>query len=272
MKKVAGSIAVIAVLLGTPALAADLARPVYKAPPPPPPAPIFSWTGFYIGGNAGYDWKEVGINSNFSCPAGGCAVTNPTNLANITAASSGSVSAHGFTGGVQAGYNWQVNSTVFGIETDFDAFKLKGSRSAAVPSVTTTSIFHPSTSIDTDWLYTLRGRLGWAAVPTVLLYATGGLAVTDAKINNSYTTTNNPADTAAGASSSSKTLAGWTVGGGVEWSFAQNWTVKGEYLYVDFGSISTSANVNLALNNPNLFSTSADFKANIVRAGLNYKF
>jgi outer membrane immunogenic protein len=267
--KVTIGIAAIAALIGAPALAADIAR---KAPPPPP-APIFSWTGFYIGGNAGYDWKDVGVNSNFSCPAGaGCAATNPTNLANITAASSGSVSAHGFTGGVQAGYNWQVNSTVFGIETDFDAFKLKGSRSAAVPSVTTTSIFHPSTSIDTDWLYSLRGRLGWAAVPTVLLYATGGLAVTDAKISNSYSTTNNPADTAAGASSSSKTLAGWTVGGGVEWAFAQNWTVKGEYLYVDFGSISTSANVNSTFANSNLFSSSADFKANIVRVGLNYKF
>ena len=96
--------------------------------------------------------------------------------------------------------------------------------------------------------------------------------MTDAKISNSYSTTNNPGDTAAGASSSSKTLAGWIVGGGVEWAFAQNWTVKAEYLYADFGSVSTSANVNSTFANPNLFSSSADFKANIVRAGLNYKF
>jgi outer membrane immunogenic protein len=185
------------------ASAADLGRPVYKAPPPAPP-PVFNWTGFYIGGNAGYDWNDVGVNSSFSCPAGlaaDCSVTVPANLANITAASSGSISALGFTGGVQAGYNWQVNSVVLGLETDFNAFNLDGSRSVAVPSTTTSSIFNPTTSIDTNWLFTLRGRLGWTVVPTVLLYGTGGLGVTDAKVSNSYTTTNNPANTASGASS-----------------------------------------------------------------------
>ena len=85
--------------------------------------------------------------------------------------------------------------------------------------------------------------------------------------------TNNPANTASGASSSSDTLVGWTVGGGVEWAFAPNWSVKGEYLYMDFGSISTSTNVaSAAFVNPNVFSTSVDLKANIVRAGINYRF
>jgi outer membrane immunogenic protein len=254
------------------ALAADLAR---KAPAyTPPPAPIYSWTGFYVGGNAGYDWNDVNVNSNFSCPAGGgCSVTVPANVANIIAASSGSIRAHGFTGGGQAGYNWQVNSAVLSVETDFNAFNLNGSRSAAVPSVSTTSIFNPSTSVHTDWLFTLRGRLGWTVVPTVLLYGTGGLAVTEARISNTYTTTNNPLNTASGASSSSNTRAGWTIGGGAEWAFDPHWSVKAEYLYADFGSISTSTNVaSAAFVNANIFSTSVNLKANIIRAGVNYKF
>jgi outer membrane immunogenic protein len=109
-------------------------------------------------------------------------------------------------------------------------------------------------------------------VPAVLLYGTGGLAVTNAKVSNPYFTTNNPHDTASGSSSNSETRAGWTVGGGVEWAFAEYWSVKAEYLYVDFGSISTSANVTLPPFNPNVFSTSADLKANIVRVGINYRF
>jgi outer membrane immunogenic protein len=107
---------------------------------------------------------------------------------------------------------------MLGIETDFNAFNLDGSRSVAIPSTTTTSIFNPSTSINTDWLFTLRGRPGWAVVPTVLLYATGGLAVTEARISNTYTTTNNPANTSSGASSSSDTRTGCTIGGGAEWA------------------------------------------------------
>jgi outer membrane immunogenic protein len=98
----------------------------------------------------------VGVTSSFSCPVLDCAVENPKNLAHITAASSQSISAHGFTGGVQAGYNWQTGGLVLGIESDFDAFKLNGSRSEAVPSASSSSIFNPSTSIDTDWLFTLR--------------------------------------------------------------------------------------------------------------------
>jgi len=124
------------------------------------------------------------VNSNFSCAAGpggvNCPINNATNLANISAAATSSLSPQGFTGGVQAGYNLQSGSTVFGLETDFNAFDLDKSRSAALPSVTGTgSIFHPETTVDTHWLLTFRGRLGWTVTPTVLLYATGGLAVTE---------------------------------------------------------------------------------------------
>jgi outer membrane immunogenic protein len=76
-----------------------------------------------------------------------------------------------------------------------------------------------------------------------------------------------------GASSNNVTKAGWTNGGGVEWMCAPQWSVKAEYLYVDFGSVSTTLVTNRAFGVfPNSMSTSADLKANIVRVGLNYKF
>jgi outer membrane immunogenic protein len=146
------------------------------------------------------------------------------------------------------------------------------SLSAAIPSTTTPSIFNTNTSLDTDWLFTSRGRLGWAATPRLLLYATGGLAVTNLKVGNSFVTSNNPANTSTGASSQSETRAGWTVGAGTEWAFYHNWTLKAEYLYVNFRSISTTAFVNSNFATPDVFTTSADLKANIVRVGLNYKF
>jgi outer membrane immunogenic protein len=263
----------IATLIAIPAMAADLPvkQPIYSAPVAMP----FSWTGFYVGGNAGYAWAaDPNIASNFSCPAGiGCSVSVPINLANVTAASTGRLSAEGFTGGVQAGYNWQIGGVVLGAEIDFNAFDLKGSRAAVVPSATTPSIFNLSTSIATDWLFTLRQRVGFAVAPTVLLYATGGLAVTKATLANAFFTTNNPANTAAGASGNSKTLTGWTVGGGIEWAFNRNWSLKGEYLYADFGSIAAATAITSpGFANPNVLATSTTLRAHIARAGINYKF
>jgi outer membrane immunogenic protein len=266
-----GSITLAALIAG-PAMAADLPvkAPITGAPLVMP----YSWTGFYVGGNAGYAWADPDITSNYSCPAGtGCSVSNAINLANITTASTGRLSATGFTGGAQAGYNWQSGSVVLGVETDFNALDLKGSRSAVVPSATTSSIFNPSTSIDTGWLFTLRGRAGFAVAPAVLLYATGGLAVTKATLANAYFTTNNPANVGAGASSDSKTLTGWTVGGGIEWALNLNWSLKVEYLYADFGSLSSIATITgPGFANANLFSTSTDLRTHIARAGINYKF
>lgn len=265
----AAGVSLAAVSVGA---AADLgARPVYKAPPVV--APAYSWTGFYIGGNVGYAWGDSDISSAASCPTGGCPYVLPANLAAFGAAGTGSVSPNGFTGGVQAGYNWQTGSIVWGIEADFGAFDLNSSRSAGglVP-LGAGQTFSVTTGVDTNWLLTARGRLGWTITPTALLYVTGGLAVTDLEVSNSYTD-NFAVPPIAGASSARDTKLGWTVGAGLEWALWQNWTAKVEYLYLDFGSVSTTARFNGAgFANPDLLATSADLKANIVRVGVNYRF
>jgi outer membrane immunogenic protein len=115
MRKLLVATAALAALVGTPALAADMAAPVYKAPPPP--APIFSWTGFYVGGNAGAEWTRSNFTS-FLDPTGG--FFTAASYAFINSMGNGSAHRTGFIGGGQAGYNWQTGNFVIGLEGDID--------------------------------------------------------------------------------------------------------------------------------------------------------
>jgi outer membrane immunogenic protein len=121
-------------------------------------------------------------------------------------------------------------------------------------------------SFHTDFLMTARARLGWA-VSNWLVYGTGGAALTD------LTVTNTMADTATlrGNSSSVNTKLGWAAGAGVEYALSRSWTLSGEYLHVEFGTVATTAVVGTAANN-NILSTSSDLSADIFRTGLSYRF
>jgi outer membrane immunogenic protein len=265
------SIAAIAAVsvfaLAQSASAADLGRkPIYKAPPPQPPAPVYSWTGFYIGGNGGYAWGKSDVSTTVAS-AGNYFV--PSDVSQIASSGQGTIHPNGGTGGIQAGYNWQAGNFVYGAEVDFDALSLSASR-----SITTQYISAPGTfftinqSVKTDWLFTARPRVGWAS-DTWLFYATGGLAVTELKYNNIFTDTFAPAFENG---SISKTKAGWTVGGGVEYGLTRNWSVKAEYLYMDFGNVSSTGVVSTPGFAGASLNNSADLKTNIVRAGINYRF
>jgi outer membrane immunogenic protein len=257
----------------------------------PAHAQVYSWSGFYIGGNAGGFWGQSDVTTSAPCiapsffppsgPAYFCTVNS--GLANglaIGAAGSGSLSDSGFTGGGQAGFNWQNGNGVIGLETDFGAFHFRGSQSvsAVYPTPVTPiqpgRIFTIGTDVEANWLFTLRGRVGWAVQPNLLVYGTGGLAVTNLQVAVSFSD-NNGIPGASGAGSSSSTKLGWAVGGGFEYAFDRNWTAKIEYLFVDFGSVTTSALVfhrGPGAGYSQAISTSADLAASIVRGGINYKF
>jgi outer membrane immunogenic protein len=142
------------------------------------------------------------------------------------------------------GANWQTGPWVLGLEGDVDWTNIRGSfANAACPAGCETK---------NTWLATVRGRAGYA-FDRVLPYVTGGLAVGDVHA------------TATGFGSQSETRTGWTVGAGIEGAFAQNWSAKVEYLYVDLGDVSCSA---VACG----IATSANFRANIVRGGINFRF
>jgi outer membrane immunogenic protein len=157
---------------------------------------------------------------------------------------------------------------VVGLEGDWQGTGLSGSNTGAVNFAGTTNPWTESWS--SHWLATIRGRAGYAAGPW-LFYVTGGGAFANVRFSDAITF---PGSGSANAAAQSTTASGWTLGGGVEWAFAPNWTVKGEYLYVDVPGtsfISTNSNP-VAFPNATITHTHGDLKENIVRVGVNYKF
>jgi outer membrane immunogenic protein len=253
------------------AMAADL--PV-KAPPVV--APIWSWTGFYIGGNVGGAWNDtrddVFPTGCFLTTCGGGPPFNPIRSDSVR------LSGSGFTGGAQAGYNWQRDKWVFGIEGDinYNGVNDRSAINRPLAAPLAGNFIHTETD-NLQWFGTLRGRAGVTVTPSFLLYGTGGLAFGEVKSASavSFTTT---ADTYAGTLDD--TRVGWTAGVGGEWMIAPKWSIKAEYLYIDLGKASyTQACTNLAVcGSPPQVAPGATYQTdlrvheNILRVGLNYHF
>jgi len=150
----------------------------------------------------------------------------------------------GLVGGT-VGYNYQFGQAVVGIEGDIDWADINGT------STTVACPFGCKTS--DSWLSTVRGRLGYAA-DRFMPFITGGAAFGDVK-------TSTPGFVGANNSE-----AGWTLGAGLEFALAQNWTAKAEYLYVDLGKF------NCGLSCGGFVTNNVSFTTNLVRAGVNYRF
>ncbi|OAF14238.1 hypothetical protein AYJ54_42505 [Bradyrhizobium centrolobii] len=251
------------------AQAADLAAHYTKAPVM---APAYNWTGFYVGGNVGGQWGSADPRtSTVFSPTGYFTGSSVPAIGTVGAQH---VNSSSVTGGFTAGYNWQVNSAVLGLEGDINYFGFKGSAtgSALYPCCAPTA-FTVSSQVSADWLATIRGRLGFLATPNWLIYATGGAAIADVKANFNFTDT---FDAATESGSMRDTRVGWTAGVGGEYAVGNGWSLKAEYLYVDLGrATTTSTNLTGAFTGPspsNVYTHSADLKSNIVRVGVNYKF
>jgi outer membrane immunogenic protein len=280
--------------------AADLRAPV----PPPVYAP--SWTGFYIGGSAGYGWSNSEVN-----PSGTTAFCNALELGclpndfNTNVLTNAQVAAiptalatrpkGGLLGG-QIGYNYQAGALVVGVETDLSWTDIEGTDTrlgglvtiATFPGLGTDTVGATATADQRlKYFGTVRGRLGWVPVQPLLAYVTGGLAY--GQITSSTTVSETfPGgafscvcfSTTAALGTVSTTRTGWTVGGGLEYAFAQNWSLRGEYLFFNLGSVSYAAGsmtaTDILFGNVasivGVASRTTDFKGNIVRFGVNYKF
>jgi outer membrane immunogenic protein len=184
----------------------------------------------------------------------------------------GPYSATRFIGGIEAGYNWQAGPAVYGLEVDLQNFQ--GASKSATVSSTGAAIIAAGTplsltsSTDAHWLLTARGRLGYA-FDRLLVYGTGGIAITRLSTTFTFSDSITPGQ---GNWSQSNTKIGWAAGAGVEWMLTKNWSVKAEYLHVDFGAITAFGTVTSPGGYANAISTSADLTADIARAGINYKF
>jgi outer membrane immunogenic protein len=186
------------------AAAADLpvrrAPVVYKAPAA---APVWTWAGFYIGINGGGIWQRA--KAHVSDP--------PGNTGDATVNSSGG------TFGGQAGFNWQYQQYVYGIEVDGNWADASGSA-----NIVASPTFAFSSKLSS--LATVRGRVG-IAMSSTMIYATGGFAAGHV---------NNQVPVLFGGYFNNKTRTGWTAGGGIEHMFAEHWSAKAEALYVDLGT------------------------------------
>jgi outer membrane immunogenic protein len=240
-----------AIALAGSAFAADLPS---RAPPPVyiPPAPIFTWTGIYVGGQIGYAWGTSNTNLG-------------DNFGDFTSFSSNN---SGVIGGAHVGYNLQLSQFVVGLEGDVDGSSLKKTitGSPLIGGVSPFAVVVPTTiTANLGVQGSIRGRIGYAW-DRVLIYGTGGVA---------FGGVNGSISTPFGFDSTSTTRVGWTVGGGLEYAVTNNWSVRAEYRYTQFGHSTVFAS--------NSFGTfpllgaiggfgNRTLNENRVQVGFSYKF
>lgn len=259
--------AAVATIAASSAFAADMAPRYTKAPPM---AAVYNWTGFYIGVNAGYSWGRSNTDAAF--------YNNATGL--LLGTGTAAFDMDGWVAGGQAGYNWQRERWVLGVEGDIQATGQKGSVLFNCPGVicsTNTAIPVANAPVNVrlenklDWFATFRGRAGYTFTPTVLGYVTGGLAVGGVNGNGTITGFTGGGLPIAATFSNDDTQVGWTVGAGLEASLGGNWTGKVEYLYLDLGKFHTTAL--LLANAPAMRAEfSSRITDHIARVGVNYRF
>lgn len=247
-------------VFATGAVAADLPiiEPIYTAPP------VYDWNGFYAGINAGY---------------GGGVFTHPfaisvddveLGLVDILTGSI-DVTAGGFVGGVQAGYNWQWdNNFLLGIEGDIQGSSIDGRVSLNITDGPADTLPFDTLDADAgtklDWFATLRPRIGWVN-DRFVVYGTGGLAwgQTTSSISASID------GTSVFDTSITNDRFGWTIGAGIEYALTDTITFKTEYLYTDLGSEEIASD-DLSDDPVTTFTMDSDVAFHVVRAGLNFQF
>lgn len=227
--KVILSASLIAIAASSSAFAADA---IMSQEPAPFAAPVFSWSGAYIGGEIGWGWGRGKLDGDFD--------------------SYSEFKPNGFIGGVYAGYNFDIgNNVILGIDGNFDYNGLKETHDYF--SVGGRPI---QTSLESklEWSGAVRARAGYA-VDRFMPYIAGGVAF--GSVKNSVAIGDNY------SYSDSKTLTGWTAGAGIDYAATDNILLRLEYRYTDFG------NNDFDFGD---ISTRGSYKTNDIRLGIAYKF
>ncbi|WP_292528201.1 outer membrane beta-barrel protein [Methylocystis sp.] len=244
---------------------------------------MFTWTGFYMGMNFGHAWTG-------SDPI---AVAS-ANVFDVTAGGFGPGSAHGASGlvrarlddyyfGGQAGYNWQFTEKFLaGLEANIQGAGVRGGGGLANVTAAPGGFAVTSATLrrSLEYFGTIRSRLGYAVTPTILVYATGGLAYGGVNVTSALAQSLTPslliADVAKGDLYENRV--GWTIGGGGEMALGHNLSAKLEYLYYDLGSaffanpLAFTDVTTGALQLINAMRVSARFNGHLLRMGFNYRF
>ena len=247
MRKIFGALLVFAALPVASGNAADMPL---KAPPVA--AAVYNWTGFYLGGEVGGGWARstiTNVDPSGGFPAG--FINNP-------------MSTSGILGGGYAGYNYQFNNFVIGIDGYYDAANLTGSATDVSPTTGNISVKNERMKWDSaitgrlgiannNWLFFMKGGWAWAGFSSIGVTTTAGGA-------------------AVGSGRSSDTRNGGTVGVGVEYGFTPHWSAKLEYDYVKFQTSNFNSSNVSAAGAPSTPAKTASSDLNELKAGVAYRF
>ena len=283
----------VALIAGGPAMAAEIG----VGAPPPAYAPVNDWSGFYVGGHAGYGWGHDPFTSSLGSQQGGIPGFQSFNVPPVTLSG---LDPKGFVGGAHFGYNQQWGSWVGGLEVDISGTAMKASTAnTSTGSISTSQILFNGVDLITttvtqpvrtsasqsdsfDLLGSARARLGGLVSPNLLLYGTGGLAWTRFVTNTTQTqSVGAAANGSFTADASATTVAvqspvwmfGWVAGvGGEAKIYNSNWLFRVEYLHFDFGDRGGSTLTNTSGVTATSVQTSGHLTADVVRAGISYKF
>jgi outer membrane immunogenic protein len=204
----------------------------------------YGWQGAYIGGHVGWGFGAEKWTDTFGDVAG-------------IAGSSLATRTNGFMGGVQAGYNFQSGRWVYGLEGQFSGSAIKGDDSGSLPPAVGTF------TSKNKWLASVTGRVGYA-LPRSLIYLKGGAAWTDYshdfRLDGAFGPIVFPG--------TSGTRSGWTIGGGIERAIDDNWSIRSEYAFYDFGREA----YNTAYTGFGPARMNVEQQIHTVTIGVNYRF
>ncbi len=238
------------------------------------------WQGPYVGVYLGGSFANNNISTNVGSVTNASYLATNADVNSINHALSWQKEPGTGIIGLQAGHNWTWKQAVYGIALDYGSMSLRSSHNINNTYLDNGDQYATSSSINTNWLFTLRSRLGYQNnlyVPG-FVYLTGGMAMTQLKVINDFSD-NSPLE-GSGFNGISQNQIGWTIGAGAEIAAFKHMSVNIEYLYINVPSITTTGSIfntqsgfGIPEHSMNTaFSSTTNFYTNVVRIGLNYQF
>ena len=242
---------------------------------------INPWGGSYIGLFTGSNFGIINSTTSTGSVRSSSYFPSDANINAVNNAGASINHSNNMIVGIQAGHDWTSKQMVYGIVADYSKFALYSSENvnnATYPD--NSGKYSISTSVKTNWLFTLRGRLGYSTMlhwPS-LLYLTGGMALTEITVANSFS--DNSSLAGIGGNSTSSNQIGWTIGTGIKFASSKNTSIDIEYLYLDMPSARTSSNIFNSAGGfgipehslTNDFSSIGKLSASLLKIGFNYHF
>ena len=231
----------------------------------------YDWSGGYIGGSLGALHGKSSYDASTRDSFPGSYFTTP-DAAQISDEANKSSSQSRLSAGIFGGYGEQYDNLYIGVEAGINSLSVDDSSTSGDAYISQpTARFTNKISIKADWQATLRARLGWTN-NRWLTYVNGGIAAAKIRVAGAYS--DNFLGAAYGYNSEQETKLGWTLGVGSEYALSDNWTIRGEYSYTDYGDVDTKSVVRNSSfpNLSNNLKSSVELKTHIVSLGISYSF